>query len=147
MCQEQCLIKLQLTLCCCSEEDWGRGGGGSCWLLLYQYSDFSISQLERSLSQGCFFCPPLLKGFKSPRAFSLVSPSHLYLAPTRECRHKADLFTLITKPRQSVLWLLFHPRTMLFNLKCLLGFAAKECFRRTKKKLRKTECIIHQPYM
>ncbi len=86
-----------------------------------------------------FFCPPLLKGFKSPRAFSLVSPSHLYLAPTRECRHKADLFTLITKPRQSVLWLLFHPRTMLFNLKCLLGLAAKECFRRTKKKLRKTD--------
>ncbi len=113
------------------------GGGNHVGLLLYQHSDFSSSQSERSLSQGCFFCPPLLKGFKSPRAFSLVSPSHLYLAPTRECRHKADLFTLITKPRQSVLWLLFHPRTMLFNLKCLLGFAEKECFRRTKKKLRK----------
>lgn len=136
MCQEQCLIKLQLTLCCCSEEDGGKNHVG---LLLYQHSDFSSSQSERSLSQGCFFCPPLLKGFKSPRAFSLVSPSHRYLAPTRECRHKADLFTLITKPRQSVLWLLFHPRTMLFNLKCLLGFAEKECFRRTKKKLRKTE--------
>lgn len=110
-------------------------------------TDFSSSQSERSLSQGCFFCPPPLKRFKSPRAFSLVSPSHLYLAPTRQCRHKADLFTLITKPRWSVLRLLFHPRTMLFNLKCLLGSTGKECFRRTKKNLRKTECIIHQPYM